>query len=99
MAAGTTRRPSTVAARGQPDKANREEIVPFKNRLFAAAAAMLLGGSLAGAISAPARAETVLNRGIGATISTLDPQVNFLATDGFILDDIYEGLIDYDAIC
>src|SRR5262249_28816946 len=42
-------------------------------------------------------AETVLNRGIGATIGTLDPQVNFLATEGFILDDLYEGLIDYDA--
>ena len=71
--------------------------MPLKNRLFAAAASMLLGSLLAAAISTPARAETVLNRGIGATISTLDPQVNFLATDGFILDDIYEGLIDYDA--
>jgi oligopeptide transport system substrate-binding protein len=71
--------------------------MPLKNRLFAAAATMLLGSLLAAAISTPARAETVLNRGIGATISTLDPQVNFLATDGFILDDIYEGLIDYDA--
>ena len=59
---------------------------------------MLLGGSLSSATSTAARgAETVLNSGIGATISTLDPQVNFLATDGFILDDIYEGLIDYDA--
>ncbi len=41
----------------------------------------------------PASAETVLKRGIGATIGTLDPQVNFLAYEGWIQDDMYEGLI------
>ena len=91
--------PGTVRQRAQllpaTSLTNREEFVSFKKRLFAAA--MLLGGSLGSAMSAPAWAESVLNRGIGATISTLDPQVNFLATDGFILDDIYEGLINYDA--
>jgi oligopeptide transport system substrate-binding protein len=58
---------------------------------------MLLSGFAAIGISVSAQAESVLNRGIGATISTLDPQVNFLATEGFILDDVYEGLINFDA--
>ena len=62
------------------------------------AASLAIGLGLFGVLSAgPAAADSVLNRGIGATIGTLDPQVNFLATEGFILDDIYEGLIDYDA--
>jgi oligopeptide transport system substrate-binding protein len=75
----------------------REEFVSLNRSLRAVASTLLLGCSLTLAMPAPGRAETVLHRGIGATISTLDPQVNFLATDGFILDDIYEGLIDYDA--
>lgn len=44
-----------------------------------------------------ASAETVLNRGIGATIGTLDPQINFLAWEGWVLDDLYEGLVANDA--
>jgi oligopeptide transport system substrate-binding protein len=44
-----------------------------------------------------ASAETVLNRGIGATIGTLDPHINFLAWEGWILDDAYEGLVANDA--
>ena len=43
--------------------------------------------------AAPASAETVLKRGIGSTIGTLDPQVNFLAYEAWIQDDMYEGLV------
>jgi oligopeptide transport system substrate-binding protein len=55
------------------------------------ALAAALGLSLA-SIAASASAETVLKRGIGATIGTLDPQVNFLTYEGWIQDDMYEGL-------
>lgn len=41
----------------------------------------------------PASAETVLKRGIGSTIGTLDPQVNFLGYEAWIQDDMYEGLV------
>jgi oligopeptide transport system substrate-binding protein len=47
----------------------------------------------AAATPAPASGEKVLRRGIGATIGTLDPQVNFLAYEGWIQDDMYEGLV------
>lgn len=47
--------------------------------------------------SVPAFAEeTVLNRSIGSTIGTLDPQINFLAYEGWIEDDLYEGLVTVD---
>src|SRR3982751_3705571 len=45
----------------------------------------------------PASAETVLKRGMGPTIGTLDPQLNFLANEGWIQDDMYEGLVAQDA--
>ena len=41
----------------------------------------------------PASAETVLNRGFGASPDTLDPHMNFGAREGWIQDDMYEGLI------
>ena len=41
----------------------------------------------------PAAADSVLTRGMGATIGTLDPQINFLAVEGQIEDDMYEGLV------
>ncbi|HVJ32936.1 MAG TPA: peptide ABC transporter substrate-binding protein [Terriglobia bacterium] len=44
-----------------------------------------------------ASAEMVLNRNIGTTISSLDPQVNFLVYEGWIEEDLYEGLTAYDA--
>jgi oligopeptide transport system substrate-binding protein len=37
--------------------------------------------------------ESKLVRGIGSTIGTLDPQVNFLAYEAWIQDDMYEGLV------
>lgn len=46
--------------------------------------------------AASASAETVLNRSIGSTIGTLDPQINFLAYEGWIIDDLYEGLVSVD---
>jgi oligopeptide transport system substrate-binding protein len=60
----------------------------------------LLGAALfaAGAVLAvPASADSVLTRGIGQTIGTLDPQINFLANEGWIQDDMYEGLTATDA--
>ena len=55
---------------------------------FAAAASLTLWSA-----AVPASAETVLKRGIGSTIGTLDPQVNFLAYEAWIQDDMYEGLV------
>ena len=40
----------------------------------------------------PASAETVINRGFGASPDTLDPHMNFGAREGWIQDDMYEGL-------
>ncbi|MBL8711224.1 MAG: peptide ABC transporter substrate-binding protein [Rhodospirillaceae bacterium] len=62
-------------------------------------ARMTISGMILAAIVAlaqPAAAESVLTRGMGSTIGTLDPQINFLAYEGFILDDIYEGLVSPD---
>lgn len=59
-----------------------------------AAIGLIVGGAM---VAQPAAAETVLTRGIGSTIGTLDPQVNFLAYEGWIQDDMYEGLVDLDA--
>jgi oligopeptide transport system substrate-binding protein len=59
---------------------------------FAAAASLTMAGA-----ALPAGAETVLKRGIGQTIATLDPQINFLANEGWIQDDMYEGLTATDA--
>jgi oligopeptide transport system substrate-binding protein len=56
--------------------------------VFAAAAALAIASA-----AAPASAETELKRGMGATIGTLDPQVNFLAYEAWIQDDMYEGLV------
>ncbi|HNB27591.1 MAG TPA: ABC transporter substrate-binding protein, partial [Alphaproteobacteria bacterium] len=51
--------------------------------------AALLAASLA---ATPASAETVLTRGFGASPDTLDPHMNFGAREGWIQDDIFEGL-------
>jgi oligopeptide transport system substrate-binding protein len=59
--------------------------------LAASTALGVLGMATLG--SSPAAAETVLKRGIGSTIGTLDPQVNFLTYEGWIQDDMYEGLV------
>jgi oligopeptide transport system substrate-binding protein len=40
----------------------------------------------------PASAEVVFNRGFGASPDTLDPHMNFGAREGWIQDDMYEGL-------
>ena len=44
----------------------------------------------------PASAETVLKRGFGASPDTLDPHMNYGAREGWIQDDMYEGLIAGD---
>ncbi len=59
----------------------------------------LLGAAIiASAIAVtPASAEMVMNRGFGASPDTLDPHMNFGAREGWIQDDMYEGLIACDA--
>lgn len=59
---------------------------------------MVLGAAAlaTGLCVAPAVAETVLKRGFGASPDTLDPHVNFGAREGWIQDDMYEGLVSYD---
>lgn len=58
----------------------------------------LLGAAiLAAAIAVtPASAEVVLKRGFGASPDTLDPHMNYGAREGWIQDDMYEGLIAGD---
>lgn len=63
-------------------------------RTFVAAALLGLSLSLAGAV--PAHADDVLDRGFGASPDTLDPQLNFGAREGWIQDDMYEGLVLID---
>ena len=74
-------------------KSIREALVSSKQWLRAVAAALLLGLSLTSTGAAPARADDVLNRGFGASPDTLDPHVNFGAREGWIQDDMYEGLV------
>jgi oligopeptide transport system substrate-binding protein len=62
-----------------------------RSRLLAVAAAVSVAMSFASL--APAQAETVLNRGFGASPHTLDPHINFGAREAWIQDDLYEGLV------
>lgn len=48
-------------------------------------------------LTSPVFADDTLDRGIGSEWSSLDPQVNFGATAGWILGDAYEGLVNFDA--
>jgi len=68
----------------------------FKRAALSAVAGLALTAGL-GLIATSASAEMVINRNIGTTISTLDPQVNFLVYEGWIEEDLYEGLTAYDA--
>jgi len=58
----------------------------------------LLGAAIIAAAIAvsPASAEVVLKRGFGASPDTLDPHMNYGAREGWIQDDMYEGLIAGD---
>jgi oligopeptide transport system substrate-binding protein len=49
------------------------------------------------AFSNLALAETVLNRGFGASPDTLDPHLNFGTREAWIQDDMYEGLVAFDS--
>jgi len=64
----------------------------FSGAIGAAAALTLLL-----ATANPVLAETVLTRGFGASPASLDPQINFGAREAWIQDDIYEGLVAFDA--
>lgn len=57
----------------------------------------LAGAAMTLALAAnPALADDTLDRGVGSEWSSLDPQVNFDASAGFILADAYEGLVTFD---
>src|SRR3569833_858901 len=63
-------------------------IIGFKSMLLAAG--LIAAG--AGLAASPAAADMTITRGMGPSIGTLDPQLNFLANEGWIQDDMYEGL-------
>lgn len=65
----------------------------IRRRLRAVATVLAVATSFAGLMPAPAQAETILNRGFGASPHTLDPHVNFGAREAWIQDDLYEGLV------
>lgn len=70
-------------------------MIGLRRAALPAVAVMALTSGVA--LMAPtASAEMVLNRNIGTTISSLDPQINFLVYEGWIEEDLYEGLTDYD---
>lgn len=48
-----------------------------------------------GLSAAPALADDTLDRGLGSEWSSLDPQVNFDANAGWIMSDVYEGLVTF----
>jgi oligopeptide transport system substrate-binding protein len=68
----------------------------WKKRLIRAAFCVGLMAGM-GQFVDSAMAETTLTRGIGSSVGTLDPQLNFLANEGWIQDDMYEGLTAQDA--
>jgi oligopeptide transport system substrate-binding protein len=68
------------------------QAIAFKSALLGAA--LFAAGAM---LASPASAETTIIRGMGPTIGTLDPQLNFLANEGWIQDDMYEGLTAQDA--
>lgn len=68
----------------------------FRRTALSAVAAVALTAG-AGLLATTASADMVINRNIGTTISSLDPQVNFLVYEGWIEEDLYEGLTAFDA--
>jgi oligopeptide transport system substrate-binding protein len=77
----------------------RNGIGPSVRRIIGLKSMLLAAGLLAagaGLAAGPAAAETTIIRGMGPTIGTLDPQLNFLANEGWIQDDMYEGLTAQD---
>jgi len=64
----------------------------ISNRAALSAVAMTALISSMALFAPAASAEMVLNRNIGTTISSLDPQINFLVYEGWIEEDLYEGL-------
>jgi oligopeptide transport system substrate-binding protein len=77
----------------------RNGIGPSVRRIIGLKSMLLAAGLLAagaGLAAGPAAAETTIIRGMGPTIGTLDPQLNVLANEGWIQDDMYEGLTAQD---
>jgi len=79
------------------EQSNAEQAAPAASSATETAPATSDAQSAAATPATSAKESGVLNRGIGATIGTLDPHINFLAWEGWILDDAYEGLVANDA--
>jgi oligopeptide transport system substrate-binding protein len=65
----------------------------IRRQLFAIAAVLSMGIASGAVAPMPAQAETILNRGFGASPHTLDPHVIFGLREWWIQDDLYEGLV------
>ena len=65
-------------------------MIDLRRAALPAVAIMVLTSGVA-LLAPTASAEMVLNRNIGTTISSLDPQINFLVYEGWIEEDLYEG--------
>jgi oligopeptide transport system substrate-binding protein len=60
-------------------------------------AAALLAGSMLGALSVPAMAEVIYNRGNDGDPETLDPQLTSTVAEAHIMRDLFETLTVYNA--
>ena len=58
--------------------------------------AIICGLLLSTGLSLSAQADDTLDRGVGSEWASLDPQVNFDGSAGYILADVYEGLVTFD---
>lgn len=57
---------------------------------------ILFAGACLFSLINPVLAETVINRDIGADPSTLDQHHTSVVTEGYLLRDLYEGLVTFD---
>src|SRR6201988_960726 len=78
--------------RTQEEETGRD-VMSIRRRLFAVAAVLSLSSAFGTIAPISVQAETVLNRGFGASPHTLDPHINFGAREAWIQDDLYEGLV------
>src|SRR4051812_26458161 len=79
-------RPERLA--GEQGRRSGRDFMALTRRTAWSVALAAVAGLAIGSAAMSASAETVLKRGIGATIGTLDPQVNFLIYEGWIQDDM-----------
>jgi oligopeptide transport system substrate-binding protein len=69
---------------------------PAAGWLWSLMSVVLLAGILAAGVPAVAGAETVLRRGLGSAPRTIDPHRADLIQEGWIVMDLFEGLLSHD---